>query len=102
MIVTIVYVWVKDEYIDQFRDACVENHQKSITEPGNLRFDVLQDAADSSKFVLYEAYESEEAALAHKETAHYLKWREIVSEWMARPRKGVRYTIIEPGNRSLW
>ncbi len=53
-----------------------------------LRFDVLQDAGTPSKFVLYEAYESSEAAAAHKETAHYRKWRDTVSDWMVKPRKG--------------
>ena len=65
-------------------------------ETGNCRFDVLQDAADPSKFLLYEAYESKESAAAHKETAHYLKWRETVADWMAEPRQGVPYQSIAP------
>ena len=61
-----------------------------------MRFDVLQDAGDDSKFVLYEAYENEQSAAAHKQTAHYLEWRETVADWMARPREGIKYTGICP------
>ena len=71
MIVTFVHVWVKEGHIEDFREASIANHWESIKEPGNLRFDVLQDDADPAKFVLYEAYESEEASAEHKKTAHY-------------------------------
>lgn len=102
MIVTFVHVWVKPEYVDAFVEASTENHQNSIKEPGNLRFDLVQDANDPAKFVIYEAYESDEAAAAHKETAHYLKWRETVADWMAQPRKGEKHIILAPTDKSLW
>ena len=96
MIVTFVHVWVKEEHIKDFKHASIANHKKSIKEPGNLRFDVLQDDSDPSKFVLYEAYETEEASAAHKKTPHYLKWRETVVDWMAQPREGIKHTILAP------
>jgi autoinducer 2-degrading protein len=102
MIVTFVHVWVTPKHIDDFIDASTENHQNSIKEPGNLRFDLVQDAGDPAKFVIYEAFESEEAAAAHKETSHYLKWRDAVAPWMARPRKGEKHIILAPADRSLW
>ncbi|MCK5207793.1 MAG: antibiotic biosynthesis monooxygenase [Cyclobacteriaceae bacterium] len=102
MIVTFVHVWVKPEYIDVFIKASTENHQNSIKEPGNLRFDLVQDANDPSKFVIYEAYESDDAAMAHKETGHYKKWKETVAGWMAQPRLGEKYNILAPTDKSLW
>ena len=102
MIVTLVHVWVKPEHIDDFIIASTENHQNSIKEPGNLRFDLVQDAGEPSKFVIYEAYESDAAAAAHKDTMHYLKWRETVSDWMAQPRKGEKHIILAPKEKSLW
>lgn len=66
----------------------------SIAEPGNLRFDVLQSKEDPNRFLLYEAYESDEAAAAHKKTAHYLSWRDAVEPWMARPRADIPYKGI--------
>ena len=102
MVVTFVHVWVKPDHIEDFKNASIANHIESIKEPGNLRFDVLQDDADPTKFVLYEAYESEEASAAHKNTSHYLKWRESVADWMAQPRKGMKHRILAPLNRDLW
>jgi len=102
MIVTLVHVWVKLDHIEDFIAASTENHQNSIKEPGNLRFDLLQDATDPSKFVIYEAYESEQAVSAHKETTHYLKWRELVADWMAQPRKGEKHLVVAPKDTSLW
>jgi autoinducer 2-degrading protein len=96
MIVTIVHVEVKPEHITSFIRATTENHLESVKEPGNLRFDVLQNDAEPHRFVLYEAYETDELAAAHKTTAHYLKWRETVAPWMASPREGIRHTAIVP------
>ena len=72
MTVTLVHVYVKPEFVQAFIDATRRNHELSVKEPGNLRFDILQDVTDPGKFVLYEAYETEEAVAAHKETPHYL------------------------------
>lgn len=96
MIVTIVYVTVKSENLEKFIEVTAKNHQLSINEPGNLRFDVLQKGDNPFEFVLYEAYENETAAAAHKTTAHYLEWREEVAPWMAKPREGVRYNGLLP------
>lgn len=102
MITTCVNVYVKKEYIDDFIEATVKNHNGSIREPDNLRFDVLQCATNPSRFLLYEAYESEEASAAHKETSHYMEWKKTVVDWMAQPREGVPYKVICPKERSKW
>ena len=96
MIVTLVYVQVKSEYVKSFIDATRENHENSVKENGNMRFDILQDANDPAKFVLYEAYTTEQAVAAHKETAHYFKWRDTVTPWMAKPREGVKHKLLFP------
>lgn len=102
MIVTCVTVWVKKEHVDSFIEATITNHEGSIKEPGNLRFDVLQCKEEPTIFTLYEAYESEEAAKAHKDTAHYLAWRDTVADWMAKPRVGVAHSVVRPVDRDLW
>jgi autoinducer 2-degrading protein len=89
MDVTLVHVKVKPEHIDAFIAATRANHESSVREPGNRRFDVLQDPDDSSRFLLYEVYASKVDAVAHKQTAHYLAWRDAVAEMMAEPRQGV-------------
>jgi autoinducer 2-degrading protein len=96
MVATLVYVKVKPEHVQEFIDATVENHEASVQERGNMRFDVLRSDDDPNAFILYEAYESKERAAAHKETAHYAKWRETVADWMAQPREGIKYTAVRP------
>lgn len=96
MQVTLVHVHVKPEHVEDFIAATEVNHRASVQEPGNLRFDVLQSAEDTTRFVLYEAYASADAARAHKETRHYQLWRDTVADWMAEPREGVAYEGLFP------
>jgi len=96
MLVTIVYIKVKPEFIEEFKEACRLNHEGSIREPGNFRFDVLQLTEDPTRFVLYESYKSQQDVEAHKQTAHYILWRDTVADWMAETRQGVKYTGLFP------
>ena len=88
MHVTLVHVRVLPDQVDAFVAATRANHQASIQEAGNRRFDVLQSPDDPSRFILYEAYLSAADAAAHKETAHYLAWRDTVADMMAESRRG--------------
>ena len=96
MHVTLGHVPVLPAHIDDFIRASEATHAASIQEPGNLRFDILQSPDDPARFVLYEAYRSAGDAAAHKETAHYLAWRETVADWMAEPRQGVPLNGLLP------
>lgn len=102
MIVTTVTVFVKSEHIDDFIAASIRNHEGSVQEPGNLRFDVLQAVDAPNRFLLYEAYQSEAAAAAHKKTSHYLAWKEAVAGWMDRPREGIPHQVIRPTHLEAW
>ncbi len=86
MHVTLVHVYVKTEHVAAFIEATHANHRASVMESGNRRFDILRAHDDTTHFVLYEAYHDAAAAAAHKQTQHYLAWRERVAPWMARPR----------------
>ena len=96
MHVTLVHIGVKPEYVEAFISATRENHEHSVLETGNVRFDVLQDPQEPTRFMLYEAYVDSDEAKAHKETEHYLKWREQVAEMMAEPRRGESMTGLFP------
>ncbi|MCA2002966.1 MAG: antibiotic biosynthesis monooxygenase [Chloroflexi bacterium] len=91
-----VHVRVKPEFIEAFKQATVENASNSVKEAGVARFDVIQQADDPTRFILVEVYRSAEAVSAHKETAHYAKWRDTVSDMMAEPRQGVKYVNVFP------
>lgn len=96
MHVTVVHVYVKPASVDAFIEASRINHENSVQESGNRRFDILQDANDPEHFVLYEAYASEADAKAHKETQHYWNWRESVADMMAKPREGLPFNGLFP------
>ena len=96
MLIVHVSVHVTPDRIDAFKAATIENARHSIAEPGVERFDVLQQAGEPARFVLSEVYRSPEAAAAHKETAHYQRWRDAVADMMAEPRSSVKFENIFP------
>jgi autoinducer 2-degrading protein len=96
MYVTLVYVQVNPGNVGQFIEATRRNHEASVLEPGNRRFDVLQMQGGQDRFVLYEAYADAKSAAAHKEASHYVEWRAAVADWMAVPRHGVTYHGLYP------
>ena len=101
MLIVNVHVKVKPDQVDAFRKITRENALSSVEEPGIARFDVLQQADDPTRFLLVEAYRSEDAPAKHKETAHYQKWRDAVAPMMAEPRSSVKFTNIYPEDL-LW
>lgn len=98
MLIVHVHVSVKPDCIEAFKQATVENASASVQEPGIARFDVIQQMDDPAKFILVEVYRSPEAAAAHKETAHYAKWRDTVAEMMAQPRASVKFSNVFPAD----
>ena len=94
MIVIHVHVQVKPGDIDAFKAATIENASQSVDEPGVARFDVMQDAKDSARFILVEIYRTAEAPSAHKATPHYLKWRDAVADMMASPRTSQTFSPV--------
>ena len=94
MLATLVLIDVKPDCIEAFKAISTYNHECSRKEKGNVRFDLLQDNNDPTKFVLFEVYETAEAAAAHKETEHYLRWRAEVADYMASPRHATATTPI--------
>ena len=98
MLIVHVHVRVKPECVEDFRQATIENAQNSIQEPGIARFDVVQQNDDPTRFVLVEVYHDDAATGAHKETAHYQKWRDAVANMMAEPRASVKFKNVFPGS----
>jgi autoinducer 2-degrading protein len=102
MHIAFVHVHVREEALERFIEETLRNHEGSRTEPGNLRFDVLQSEDDRTRFVLVEVFRDSDAAAAHKGTAHYQAWRDAVAGWMASPREGRRYRAIAPADPERW
>jgi (4S)-4-hydroxy-5-phosphonooxypentane-2,3-dione isomerase len=96
MLIVHVHAHVKSESVADFHRATQENARSSAQEPGIARFDVVQQQDDATRFVLIEVYRTPEAAAAHKETAHYAKWRDAVASMMAEPRRSVKFNAVFP------
>jgi quinol monooxygenase YgiN len=96
MYIVHVFVHVKPDQVEGFRNATLENARNSIQEPGIARFDVIQQQDDPTRFVLVEVYRTPDDPARHKETTHYQKWRDTAADMMAEPRTSVKYTNIFP------
>jgi (4S)-4-hydroxy-5-phosphonooxypentane-2,3-dione isomerase len=102
MYVVCVHLHVQPDNCDEFMALTLENARHTVEEPGNLRFDVLRQADDPERFVLYEVYREESDMQAHKQTPHYAQWAAGVPELLVEPRCSVRYTALFPDEAKRW
>lgn len=102
MIAITVRVRIRPGCEPAFLEATRANHEGSLREPGCLRFDILQVRGEPGSFLLVEAWDSDAAAAAHKETTHYKAWRAAVEPWMAEPRQGITHEVCAPLDRASW
>ncbi len=96
LLVVFVDVRVRPGSEDAFQAASIANADASRLESGVVRFDLLQDREEPTHFVLVEIYSDQAAAAAHKQTAHYARWRDAVAELMAEPRRSTKYINVSP------
>lgn len=96
MLIVHVFVHVKNDCIDAFKKASLDNARNSILERGIIRFDVMQQADDPSRFLLVEIYRTPDDPAKHKETSHYQIWRDTVADMMAEPRSSIKYVSLFP------
>jgi autoinducer 2-degrading protein len=97
MLVIHVHVHVVPGEVEAFLAESRRNAEASRQEPGVRRFDVLQDEGDPAHVVLSEVYVDQAAAEAHKQTAHYARWRDAVAGMLAQPRASTRFSAVAPG-----
>ena len=96
MLVVHVQIRVKPESVEAFKQATIANGRESLKEPGIARFDFVQQQDDATRFVLVEVYRTAEAPAAHRETKHYLTWRDAVAPMMAEPRSRMEFANVFP------
>ena len=92
-----VFIHVKNDKVEEFKAATVENARSSLKELGVVRFDVIQEIEDPTRFLLVEVYRTPEDAAKHKETNHYKHWHEIAEPLMMEPRTRISYRNVFPG-----
>jgi quinol monooxygenase YgiN len=86
-----VFLHIKPEFLEPFLEATYDNARNSVQEPGCKRFDVLQQDDDPTRIVLVETYLAPEDLASHRETAHFFRWRDTVSEMFVEPRYLIKY-----------
>lgn len=98
MYVIIAPIQVRPGHKEEFLQALLDDARGSMNdEPGCVRFDVIQDAADPNRVWLYEAYKDEEAFQSHTRMPHLIKWRETTKDWWdAVPQGAAR------GSYNIW
>ncbi len=101
MFIVHVFIHVKPECVGDFKAATLANVRNSIREPGIARFDFMVQLDTANRFVLAEVYRTPEDAVKHKETTHYMVWRDAVAHMMEEPRSSIKFSNIEP-NEDGW
>lgn len=96
MYIVHVFAHIKPDQLEAFKAASLENARNSVQEPGVARFDVIQQSDDPTRFVLVEVYRTQADTNAHKETAHYNRWRETVEPLQVEPRTKIVYENVFP------
>jgi autoinducer 2-degrading protein len=98
MLVVHVHVRTRLESVEAFKAATLANARESLKESGIARFDIIQHQDDPTRFVLIEVYRTAQAPAAHRETSHYLTWRDAVAPLMAEPRSSVKFSNVFPAD----
>ncbi len=98
MLLVHVHIQVRQADVPAFIAASLANARASVREPGIIRFDVIQQADDASRFLFVEMYRGVDDAARHKATAHYATWRDTVEPMMADARKSVKYGALFPAD----
>ena len=96
MHIVLVYIHIKPESVEAFKEATIENARNSLQEPGIARFDFIQQQDDPTRFVLVEVYKDANAQTSHRGTSHYAKWKQAAENMMAEARYSVKYTNVYP------
>ncbi len=100
MFIIHVQAQVKPAFVEAFKKACIENARESLKEEGIVRFDVLQQQDEPTRFLLIEVYRNRDAPSRHKETSHYRDWRDKVLPMMAQPRKSTFFANVHPDDKN--
>jgi autoinducer 2-degrading protein len=72
---------VKPEHLDEFLLHVRAHAASSLSEPGCMRYDVLQDRNDPSTICLYEVFRSEQDLDVHRAQDYYKHWMAISGDW---------------------
>jgi len=70
--------------IEKFKAALMENAAASVKEPGCREFNIHVLASNPNHIFIYEVYDNEAAAQAHRQTDHFKKYAGITGNMVAK------------------
>ncbi len=74
---------VRPEVIDAFYARLRRHAATSVKrEEGCHRFDIFQERSDPTLFLLFEVYDDDDALELHRNSPHYLAFRQDVQDWV--------------------
>lgn len=91
-----VYLRIKPDKIDAFKELALYNAANSVEEPGCTRFEVLQQEDDPERFMLIEHYVDEAAVEAHRQTPHFARWAATIADLQQAERTRDWWRVVEP------
>ena len=94
MYIVLVHSHIQSEHVERFGEITRQNAEASRREEGCVRFDIIQQIDDPTRFTFIEMFKSEEAGAVHRETSHFKKWLEEAVPLMVEPRTRVIYRDV--------
>ena len=91
-----VFIKVKEECTERFKEVTIENARNSLREEGVVQFDVLQQQENNCEFVLQEIYLSTTEQLKHRESKHFKKWKLEISDLLVQEYSFIKYNNVFP------
>ena len=96
MFIILVPIRIEEGYKEPYIEALKVNASASVnTEPGVVRFDIIQDAHDDDVIWLYEVYRDEGAFNTHRASDHF---NNFYSKWQPRMEVLPHGAELGPGN----
>jgi len=91
-----ITVEVDSDVRERFLETLLANAVLARKEEGCLKFEVSQKHDDENSFLFYEAFASEEALEAHRQTAHFQKYWNMMQELGDKARRtATLYTLMD-------
>ena len=88
---------IKPEHREKFISTITDTARCSVRdEPGCVRFNVFQDAADENRYHLYEVYSDEAAFKAHLATPHAKRAMDGAQDFAQGPFDVTRANSVYP------
>jgi (4S)-4-hydroxy-5-phosphonooxypentane-2,3-dione isomerase len=69
-----VNIRIKPEHVEPWMKMALENARSAREEPGCRQFEVLVDPRDTTKVLLFEIYDDEQAFEAHQQTPQFKRY----------------------------